>query len=208
MSEEQMSAGIAAAESTPSPSIKGSVFLMGVQGVKRLMSEGRLSREEVEFDLQSNDIRYLGDKILAGAWYPVTTFVRLVSIAVDAFSDGDLAYLAEQGEASAERVLGTQAYQDFVAAASNRRDAAGPGASVLTITQLLLNFGRWELDAGSNARHFEIRVTNVGDLPESLRYAGQGFIQHLASIVAGEPLRVSSERLDQDTILYRGPASQ
>ena len=202
MFEEQ----IAAAESIAS--VKGSVFLMGVQGVKRLIREGRLSREEVEFDLQSDDIRYLADKILVDAWYPVASFDRLVSIALDALSDGDLVDLVEQGETGAARALGTQAYQDFVAAARNRSEAVEPGSSLVTITQLLLNFGRWELDASSGSQHFEIRVTDVGDLPESLRYAGQGFIQHLATLLAGQPFRVASERLDQDTILCRGTAGR
>ena len=68
----------------------------------------------------------------------------------------------------------------------------------------MLSFSRWEFDgAGVDGRNFEIRVSDAGELPESLRHAAEGFIQHLATIEAREPRIVSSERLDQETILFR-----
>ena len=79
---------------------------------------------------------------------------------------------------------------------------------MLTMVRLMLNFSRWELDhEAADGRSFELRVTEAGDLPETLRYAGRGFIQSLATICMGEPARVASERLDQETILYRGNAA-
>ena len=77
MSEEQPTG----TEATPS--VKGSVFLIGVQGVKRLVTDGHLSREEVEFELRAEDIGYLDEKILPASWYPVTSFDRFASIAID-----------------------------------------------------------------------------------------------------------------------------
>jgi len=65
------------------PCVKGAVFLLAIQGVKRLRAEGRLSREEVEFELRAPDIRYLDEKILADDWYPVATFDRIVSIVAE-----------------------------------------------------------------------------------------------------------------------------
>ena len=198
MSEEQIAVEVS------TPSVKGSVFLMSVLAVKQLVAESRLTREEVEFELQGDDIRYLDEKILAEGWYPVGSFDRLASIAVEVLSDGEFSYLAEQGEAAAARVLGSQAYQGFIDAAATGREAGGPGASVLTMARLMLNFSRWELDReSSRGREFELRVTEAGDLPETLRYAGQGFIAHLATIFTREPTRVSSERLDQDTVVFR-----
>jgi hypothetical protein len=190
---------------SPTPSVKGSVFLMSVQGVKRLMTEGRLSREEVEFDLHRDDIRFLEEKILPAGWYPVEAFDRFASISLDVLADGDPAYLAGQGEDAASRILGSQAYQGFIDSAKSARQSSRARSSVLTMAQLMLSFSRWELDSETaGGRRFEIRVTEAGDMPESLRYAAQGFIQHLAAIVADEPCTVSSERLDQDTILFRG----
>ena len=194
---------IAVASSTPS--VKGSVFLMSVQGVKRLMAEGRLSREEVEFELHRDDIRFLEEKILPAGWYPVEAFDRFASISVDVLSDGDPARLADQGEDAAARILGSQAYQGFIDSARAGRESSRARSAVLTMAQLMLSFSRWELDSETaGGRSFEIRVSEAGDVPETLRYAGQGFIQHLAGIVAEEPCTVTSERLDQDTIIFRG----
>jgi hypothetical protein len=187
------------------PCVKGSVFLMSVQGVKRLMAEGRLSREEVEFELHRDDLRFLEEKILPAGWYPVEAFDRFASISVDVLSDGDPGHLAELAEDAAARILGSQAYQGFIDSAKAGRESSRARSSVLTMAQLMLSFSRWELDSETaGGRRFEIRVTDAGDMPETLRYAGQGFVQHLATIVAEEPCTVSSERLDQETIIFRG----
>jgi hypothetical protein len=198
MSEESTSA-------MSRPCVKGSVFLMSLQGVKRLVRDGRLSREEVEFELQADDLRLLDEKIVPEGWYPVASFDRFASIVIEARSDGDPSYLAEQGESATAEVLGSQAYRAFIDAARMGQGATRPGPSMLTMVRLMLNFSRWELDSESmDGRSFELRVSDAGDLPETLRYAGQGFIQSLATICLGEPSTVTSERLDQETILYRG----
>ncbi len=199
MSEEQPT------NTEATPSVKGSVFLIGVQGVKRLVADGRLSREEVEFELRAEDIGYLDEKILPASWYPVTSFDRFAAIAIDSLGDGDSAYLVEQGEAAAPAILASEAYQGVIGSIQAGREGARSRLSMLTMVQLMLNFSRWQLDSESGGgQRFEVRVTDAGDLPESLRYAAQGFMQHLASVLAGGPCSVSSERLDQDTILFRG----
>ncbi len=199
MSEEQPTS----TEATPS--VKGSVFLIGVQGVKRLVADGRLSREEVEFELRAEDIGYLDEKILPASWYPVTSFDRFAAIAIDSLGDGDSAYLVEQGEAAAPAILASEAYQGVIGSIQAGREGTRSRLSMLTMVQLMLNFSRWQLDSESGGgQRFEVRVSDAGDLPESLRYAAQGFMQHLASVLAGGPCSVSSERLDQDTILFRG----
>jgi len=199
MSEEQPT------NTEATPSVKGSVFLIGVQGVKRLVADGRLSREEVEFELRAEDIGYLDEKILPASWYPVTSFDRFAAIAIDSLGDGDSAYLVEQGEAAAPAILASEAYQGVIGSIQAGREGTRSRLSMLTMVQLMLNFSRWQLDSESGGgQRFEVRVTDAGDLPESLRYAAQGFMQHLASVLAGGPCSVSSERLDQDTILFRG----
>ena len=189
------------------PCVKGSVFLMSLQGVKRLVKDERLSREEVEFELQADDLRLLDEKILPEGWYPVASFDRFASIVIEARSDGDPSYLAEQAESGTALALGSHAYQAFLDVARMGPGAARPGPLMLAMVRLMLNFSRWELDSeSSDGRSFELRVSDASDVPETLRYAGQGFIQSLATICLGEPARVTSERLDQETILYRGAA--
>src|SRR5512138_3651215 len=55
----------------PVPSIKGSIFGRAVQDLLKLVTEGQISRAELEAKLAPGDAAYLDRSIQAAGWYDV-----------------------------------------------------------------------------------------------------------------------------------------
>jgi hypothetical protein len=186
------------------PSVKGSVFLIAVQGVKWLLKEGGLSQEEIECELEASDQRYLEEKILLGGWYPVGAFERFSRMTLTRLGREESEFFVDQGKDAARRLLGSEVYAQFAEEAEKRGGRAS--RSMLTMARLIFNFARWELrdDGNEDTTDFEVAVSEAEAMPEVLRYAVQGFIQHVASLIVGFPTEIVSERPSPDFILFRG----
>jgi hypothetical protein len=186
------------------PSVKGSVFLIAVQGVKRLLEQGRLSHEEIECELEASDQRYLEEKILLGGWYPVAAFERISRLTLTRLGREESEFFVDEGKDAARRLLSSELYAQFAEEAEKRGGRAG--RSMLTMARLIFNFAQWELreDGGDDGSYIEVAVSEAEAMPEALRYAAQGFIQHVASLMAGSPMEIVSQRPSRDLILFRG----
>jgi hypothetical protein len=186
------------------PSVKGSVFLIAVQGVKRLIERGQLSREEIECRLEASDHRYLEEKILLADWYPVTAFDSLSQISLNRLGQSESEFFVHQGENAARHLLGGEVHEQFAHVMDKRGDDAV--RSMLTVARLIFNFSHWVLldDGSGDLGHFEVEVSEADDMPEVLRYAAQGFIKYVASLVVGSSVKVVSQRPSSDVILYSG----
>ena len=101
-------------------------------------------------------------------------------------------------------MLGNQIYGHFNETIEERGDQGG--ASVLTLAQLMMNFSRWELLPYRNgdASHFVIKVTEAGPMPDVLRYTAQGFIERVAELMVGGPMKVTSERPIRSNLTFTG----
>ena len=186
------------------PSVKGAVFQLAIEAVKQAIEVGRISEEEVEVELEAEDLQLLEEKSLVGGWYPVVSFDRLVQLAGGPAAAGHPDHFVRQGRKAADKILGNEIYGRFNDTIRERGEQSG--ASVLTLAQLMLNFSRWELLPYENgdASHFAIDVTEAGPMPDVLRYTAQGFVERVAELMVGSPMKVTSERPTRDHVIFTG----
>lgn len=185
------------------PSVKGTIFQMAIEAVKQAIEAGRISEDEVEAELGAEDLSFLEEKILAGGWYPVASFDRLVRLASgSAARDND--YFVKRGRKAADTLLNNQIYGNFKDTIRERGDQGG--GSVLTLAKLMMDFSRWELLPYENGdtSHFVIDVAEAGPMPDVLRYISQGFIERVSELMVGSPMKVTSERPTPDHLIFTG----
>jgi hypothetical protein len=185
------------------PSVKGTIFQMAIEAVNRAIEAGGISEDQIETELEAEDLRFLEEKVIVGAWYPVASFDRLVQLASGpAAQNAD--YFVKRGRDAADKLLNNQIYGGFKDTIRERGDQSG--ASVLTLAQLMMNFSRWELLPYENgdSSHFVIDVTEAGPMPDVLRYTSQGFIERVSELMVGSPMKVMSERPGHDHVIFTG----
>jgi hypothetical protein len=184
--------------------VKGSIFQMAIDAVKQTVEEGRISEEEIEAQLEAEELRFLEEKVLVGAWYPVDCFDRLVQLTGSLTSAGYPDFLIRRGRKAADTLLGNQIYGRFHDTIQERGDQGG--ASVLTLAKLMMNFSSWELLPYENGdtSHFVIEVTEAGPMPDVLRYTAQGFIERVSELMVGRPMEVTSERPTRGRVTFTG----
>ena len=188
------------------PAIKATAFQAVVDDLQRLLDDGRLSRERLETSLEAHDLALLDEKQSPTAWIPIDTYERAVELLarVEALGDRE-AYLVSRGERSAERLAALGIYAQLDATAENLGTRIGK--MIITISGVIYSFGEWHFEVGEPEGSFEIRVEDAAAMPEVARFATQGFVQAVATRVAGAPRRVSSERPRPDLVLlHAAPA--
>jgi hypothetical protein len=183
------------------PSIKGTAFVSAHEDVRRLLEEGRLSRDELEAALPPEDLAILEEKISAGSWYPIRSYERLVEILVAAEAGGDReGYLSERGARAAERLAAAGIYRQLDL--SFERLGSSVGRLAASLSGAIYNFGEWQYRS-EHAGHFEIVVSDARDFPEAARLTAAGFIRCMASRIAAAPAEVTSERPAPDRVVFR-----
>ena len=184
------------------PSIKATGFQSAADDLARLVADGRLSRADLEARLQSSDFPYLDKALAASSWVPIETYVRVGAILVEIEGGGDpRAYFRARGLRAGERLHKAGIYKQFDASV----DAWGKRAGTLatTISAVLYNFTRWSFEARKDRQGFEITVEDALELPDYLRFVGEGLIEYMSRQMSpGRKPRVSSERVTPDKIVY------
>lgn len=79
--------------------IKGAALVGGMEELKRLREEGRLSVEQLETALDAEDLRLLGSKVDPAAWYPVAIADRVALLLFEIDGGGRIGYLHDRGRA-------------------------------------------------------------------------------------------------------------
>lgn len=186
------------------PSVKGSIFVLATEALRGLIDGDVISTEDVEARLDARDLVYLDEKILTGCWYPISSFARIASFAVDnlPFDPSDI--LVEQGAIAADRLLESQAYSSFKTEIEKRGEQAG--IAMLSFARLIFNFGDWSLDQSEldSAGKFILVAEDMEPLSDLLVCTTQGFITRLSSLMAGGPTYVKSQRPTRDRVLFEG----
>lgn len=192
----------------PGPSLKGAIFQMATEAVKQAIEAGRISREDLEAKLEAQDLQFLEEKIIVGTWYPVDSFDRLVRLTGGPATAQYPDYLIRRGREAAEKLLGSQVYRRFHDTIRERGDKGG--TSMLTLAQLMMNFSSWKLLPYENddTSHFVIEVTEAGPMPDVLRYTAQGFIERVAELMVGGPMKVTSARPTRDFLTFAGQPAE
>lgn len=83
--------------------VKGSLFVDYVRMLK--------IRKDVDWSqrLDSADLRYLNERIVPDAWYPMLTFERMGLAILNVIADGDLTMVREFGKLSVDWLAGSHA---------------------------------------------------------------------------------------------------
>jgi hypothetical protein len=193
-------------------SIKGTAFASVVEDLRRLVEAGRLARATLEARLEAEDLRILEAKISPGLWYPLASYARLSELLVEVEGGGRPGYLVERGARAAERLFAAGLYLQLERGeeigAEKRARGEGWGASegnlVTSLAGAIFNVSRWRFEIDPDDDRLQrIEVSEAEALPEVSRLAAQGFVEYTASRLAGVPVRVESERVGGDRIVFR-----
>jgi hypothetical protein len=187
-------------------SAKG-IFVAGaVASVRKAIRQGRVAREQVEIRLDSQDVAFLDEKVDVGLWYPISTLGHFLDVLAD-LQDGDREVaLTNIGRAAADMAAQTGRYAQL----DTKRKAGDSPTEVLRYGRLItsvitafydfshMSFGPDPNDASA----FQIDWFDVGDLPESNRFAAQGFIERIAHYASHSDPVVRSSRPTPDHIVF------
>jgi hypothetical protein len=172
------------------PSIKGSIFGLAVQDLLKLVTEGQISRAELEAKLAPGDATYLDRSIQAAGWYDVRVYGRLLELLKDVAGDGKTEYLRQRGARSARALLDAGMYQQMeylkrlqVSALQDPQErflAFGHDLRLLMSMQLH-NFGSRNVTIDPDfADRYIIEFSDVEAYPEALCWTTDGFINAMA----------------------------
>jgi hypothetical protein len=183
------------------PSVKGVLLQHAVDRVQSYLASGRLSREQLELDLEAEDLGVFDDeKIVAGFWYPAARYERLLEL-IHRVEGRRPEAMVEYGRSSAEQLLGTQAFSAMFQATARRTGDEGAGALLVKLAEVVLNFTRWRF-VGTSLEDFTVEVSEARDYHELARRSVEGLIEVFGSRLFGKALRVTSERAAPDRIVY------
>jgi hypothetical protein len=185
--------------------VKGTAISSVVEDVNRLLAEGRITRDDVEAQLEREDLEILEEKVFPSNWYPLGTYGRLSRVLLHAEGKGSLEYLVERGRRSAERLRQAGLY---AAQLKVDRDRWGErvGQMMVPLGPAIYRDTFWRVDVTDAEGHvsFAIEVDVPADFPDLCRHQTQGFIEHAATYAAGKPVEVTSERVNDTRIRFRG----
>jgi hypothetical protein len=184
------------------PSIKATLFQLTADRIEALIASGRLTRAELERRVHPEDLQYLGKKLAASSWVPMTTLARIAEIAIDTeFGDSSETVLRAEGARGAKRIHRLGLYEQFEATAE--RWGANVGRIVLTFASVAYNFTRWSFEAGDDETSARITVEQARDFPEFSRLTTEGFISYMWGVaLKASDVSVTSERPTPDTIVF------
>jgi hypothetical protein len=188
------------------PSVCGLIFQYAVEQLRVLSDEGWVCEKELGRVFEPRDYAQLYGEISPDHWYPVVSLGRFLDVLQARICGGDPSALAQHSQEMAKDVLDSAKGELFVAEARMR--GADAGQMVLACAQgEALNFSRWHFE-GKSVSDFRLLVSEAGAIGEAVRFAVQGVLQLVFSRIAGIPIRVLSERVSGDSILYRGAITQ
>jgi hypothetical protein len=186
------------------PSIKATGFQSAADDLERLVAERRLSRAELEGQLEPEDLAFLGKQLAASSWVPIATYVRVLEILIALEGGRDVhGYLRSRGRRAAERLHKMGLYGQFDASIETWGHRVG--SITATMGAVLYNFSRWSFESDPDAGIFQTTVDDARDYPDHLSAIGEGFIEYLAeNLLAGTKVEVTSERVSPDRIVFTG----
>src|SRR5262249_59565062 len=113
------------------PSLKATLFQLTADLIEDLVQSGRLTREELERRVRPEDLQYLGRKLAASSWVPITSVVRIQHVLIEtALDDSPEQQIRAEGERGAAIIHKLGLYKQFEA--SPDRGGAGVGKILLT----------------------------------------------------------------------------
>lgn len=190
------------------PSIKGTAFSSAADDLMSLVAEGEISRDELETRFSKEELATLDAKVLAGSWYPIEMYNRILELLLQKQGGGRIDYLVWRGARAAERMLSSGIYRQLERAERIRVESpdsrARIGNLMMTLSAAIYNFTRWRyIPASASDPGYTIEVSEARHFPDNARHTVTGFIQYTADRLVPVPVRIESERPDPDRILFR-----
>lgn len=202
------------------PSVKGTIVAGVSESLAALRDAGRVTNEELEARLEPEELALLEGKVNTAAWYPMTSYARLLQTLGDVDGGGRPGYFVERGRFNARRLMDAGLYEQLgfllrwsESVGDGPRDPAALVSSykrnlklVITLASSIYNVGRWciETDEDYPGRVW-IAVREASAYSEPMRLAAEGFLNECArerGRVGGVDL-YTSERPRPDLILFR-----
>jgi hypothetical protein len=174
--------------------IKGTGFESAVTDVQRLVSEGRLSRAEVDANLSPDERALIEQRVLASSWYSLSTYDKLMQLLLEKEGGGDVAYFVERGRRAADRLYKAGLYRQLEATLARWGENFGP--LMATLGSAMFSDTEWKIErrssGGGQMHHIDVNVP--AGFPDCARYAAAGFIEYLGSRASGGPVTVRESR--------------
>jgi hypothetical protein len=183
-------------------SIKGVAVQLVADAIQKLLSTGSITRDELEVALEKQDLELLDGGVVPGLWYPISSFARLLTLALERDGRTEPEDWTRVGFEIANKLLAGRAHQEVVSTAKSWGDRSG--FALVNLAPLFLNFSSWSFEKESrSSRLFRVEVTDAREFPDVLRYMGQGVVEFLATQVQGRPVEVVSDRPAPDLVVFR-----
>jgi hypothetical protein len=173
--------------------IKGTGFESAVADVNRLVAEGRISPQELEANLSTEERAQLEQRVLPSSWYSLETYDKLVQLLLEKEGGGDVEYFVERGRRAAERLYKAGLYRQLDATLERWGERFGP--LMQTLGSTMYSETTWLVERrGSAELYHHVEIAVPPSFPDSCRHTIAGFIEVLGSRAAGKPMRVTSSR--------------
>ena len=186
-------------------SIKGVALKLVADAIREMLGSGRITRDELEDELEKEDLDLLDGEVVPGLWYPISSFARLLTLALERDGQTKPEDWVRVGFEAGEKLLAGQAHQKVLSTAETWGDRSG--FALVNLAPLLFNFSKWSFASESrSSRLFRVEVSEAREFPEVLRYMAQGVVEFLATRVQGRPVKVVSERPEPDLVVFRTDA--
>jgi hypothetical protein len=201
------------------PSIKGSIFKGVTDDLARLQREGRISQEEVDARLATEDLALLEGEITASAWYPMESYARLMDLLGEVEGGGKDAYFVERGRGSARRLMESGLYQQLAFLSRwNETSGSTDGSQstliadyarnlrmVSSLASAIYNVGKWVVEPDpEHAGRVCIAVREARPYTDPMRLAIEGFLNECARSSNEDLAHLHvSERPAPDLMLFR-----
>jgi len=189
-----------AADQSFVPSVKGVTMLKAVSRLQALREDGKLDDFQLESWLDSEDLRFIDQRIAPTLWYPIDCYERMMLLVRTTEGGVGDEYWVRFGAETAAEVFESKSVQIIMKGAR----AFGPraGVALIKLSGLFYNFAQWEWE-GEITGSFSITATGATPLPELSRHGSLGFIQYFAEQFVGRKVPMTSERPTPDIVIFR-----
>jgi hypothetical protein len=181
------------------------VIVAVTDDIGRLADAGRLSRDDLEAQLEARDLEILDAKIQPALWYPIESYDRLLQVLVDLEGRSDPAeYLRNRGRRTAARLAEAGLYAQLRGDSKAATLDLSQVKRTLSLWGAMVTFSRWSCTLESEQpRVFRIDVSEAEKFPWVLRHANAGFLDGVFSGLAQRKVTVAIEDERAERFSYR-----
>ncbi|HVH17053.1 MAG TPA: hypothetical protein VNF72_02025 [Myxococcota bacterium] len=195
------------------PSIKGITFELAASDLRALIEKGKVSRAEVEAELEPADLELLAKQASPVAWVPVTTYARVVELLLHHEGHGNPGYLRGRGARAAEAAFDSGLYAQLrhSMAIGTLTEELGEdnifterdGRLMASLSGAIFNFGVWSFR--DEPSRYVVEVRESAALPDVLRHAIEGFLEVMTERTSRRDVQVRSHRTAPDVVVFSIP---